>query len=527
MPISPMSFPVLSPEQAAPNVFGMQRGADLFKSMTQNAFLPQTLSEELKAKQIQNVIDQVKAQYAPQMTQAELSYKQAQTPNIQAQTSLLGEQAKYFGPEALSKIGLQKAETALTGEQAKNYGPNIQSEIGLRNAQTAHQQFLNNNPLLSMPGLPGQYGAVMYLKNHPELNVNPGNGPVAPQTNGSPASLPLGPGQVNNLTKNISSGMPGTNLTMSNPEINQLKTVPNLLGNSPLMGNPIGNPSDSLFDSIQKQTAAHLAQGQLALTRSQGYNFSQMPVDMRNYTLAQATAFGYDPMQASGHLLAGNTLQDLAKNKGYDEDPASWPNPVYAATGATRNTIQRRNSALSELNVLDKQILEATAPYAQRFYGWSPTQVKDAVGVLSSSQPKDFANQISNYKEEEQAKFLAARMITPEYNALRIKMMQGDVGIEALRHVGENSLNQFKTFESLLTPSVYKKANEYANQWLKDAVGAANNSVERPLQGSGAKNVISGPMVRVQKPDGSIISLPREGAQKLLKDFPDHKVAGG
>jgi hypothetical protein len=87
-------------------------------------------------------------------------------------------------------------EEQLKKAQQENqwYGPNMQSQIGLRGAQAGHlgslttgqnitnkflpqtlqsqldaSQFKANNPLLGMTGGAGQIGALLYLKQHPEL----------------------------------------------------------------------------------------------------------------------------------------------------------------------------------------------------------------------------------------------------------------------------------------------------------------------------------------------------------------------
>jgi hypothetical protein len=104
------------------------------QSGLQMRYMPEMMKEQLRQQQLANALAQVQAQYAPQMTQAELEYKQAMPANLQAQTGLTQEQAKYFGPTAMSNIGLQGAQTKLANQQANlpfggHYAPGIAGEI--------------------------------------------------------------------------------------------------------------------------------------------------------------------------------------------------------------------------------------------------------------------------------------------------------------------------------------------------------------------------------------------------------------
>lgn len=97
-------------------------------------YMPDMMKEQLRQQQLANALSQVQAQYAPQMTQAELEYKQQMPANLQAQTGLTQEQAKYFGPSAMSNIGLQGAQTKLANQQASlpfggHFLPGIGGEI--------------------------------------------------------------------------------------------------------------------------------------------------------------------------------------------------------------------------------------------------------------------------------------------------------------------------------------------------------------------------------------------------------------
>jgi hypothetical protein len=102
-------------------------------------YLPAEKSADLKKSQLENALSQIKAQYAPRMNESQLAHEGAQT-------NLLGEQAKYFGPSAESQMALNRSqiEAALRKSESpfKPY-----SNIGQLQSdrQMAVQQFGENS----------------------------------------------------------------------------------------------------------------------------------------------------------------------------------------------------------------------------------------------------------------------------------------------------------------------------------------------------------------------------------------------
>jgi hypothetical protein len=64
--------------------------------------------------------------------------------------------------------------------------------------------------------------------------------------------------------------------------------------------------------------------------------------------------------------------------------------------------------------------------------------------------------------------------------SLRLKAMGGQVGIEAIREVQEASMANVKSFQSLVSPAVYKQAQQYMTNWISQGLGAANNAAWKP-----------------------------------------------
>lgn len=161
-----IDFKRISFEEANPWISGLKAGQDIFKQSIQNAYLSPQLQANLQQQQADATIKQAQAQYAPEMSLANLQ-------NKQASTDLLGQQSKWYGPNAQSQISLRDAQEAVQRQEE------------------ALKKFFVKNPLLSKSGEAGQVGAVLYLQEHPELDPNRTNqGPIAGNVGGLPMTQP-------------------------------------------------------------------------------------------------------------------------------------------------------------------------------------------------------------------------------------------------------------------------------------------------------------------------------------------------
>lgn len=382
---------------------------------------PFMMMNELKKQQIANALSKVKLKYAPEMEQAELAYKQAMAPHMNAQTNLIGEQAKYYGPNIESEMALRAAQRALTGEQAKYYGPNIQSEIDLRRAQLPMleseakiAQFKAQNPLLSLPGVAGQIGAMKY---YDQLQNQEGQ-PQIGENGGKYSPIPR--------AKND--------------------------GQSPL--------SDMIQDSILAGIKKQNALSELYTKKAQGYDYEKLPKDQRAKLLAQANAMGVNELDASRLFRQGYSIGQIAETQGYD--PNNIPEPVYPATGPNVTATQRRMASIEELDYLNKWATEAIAPYSNRIAGYSPKQLFEAISGTNKSG---------------QSNYLAAMALQPEISSLRVKSLQGQVGIEAIREVTNSSMARLRTIQGLVSPDVYRAAQRILDEKIIEASKVANKSM--------------------------------------------------
>lgn len=337
--------------------------------------MPKAIQQESRGNELQNALRAIQAQYQPKLNEAEIAQRGAQT-------NLLGEQTKYFGPNIQSEMNLRNAQ------------------IPLVNAQTANTQLEANNPLLHASGAAGQIGAMLYLKAHPEL------------------------------ANKVNAGQIG----QDNPDLSQMI-------------------QDALTANIKEKNAF----AGLADKKSDAYNYQTLPASHKQYLLSQAAALGIDPQEATQRFINGESIKDMALSVGVD--PRKLPNPNYPATPADISRQHQREQAMAEINTLQPILSEAMAPYARKTDGYSPKQIAEALGGTNP---------------EAQAKFIAARALMPELSSLRIKALGGQVGVEAMKEVQSASLGHTKVFESLVSPAVYKRANELVDQWITLSVSKAN-----------------------------------------------------
>ena len=83
--------------------------------------------------------------------------------------------------------------------------------------------------------------------------------------------------------------------------------------------------------------------------------------------------------------------------------------------------------------------------------------------------------------KDQQAKFLAARMLAPEQAAIRLRAMGGNVGIEAIREMTDKAMVNGKNIQALVKPDVFNQANEYVEKAIYDAVEAANKASTKAI----------------------------------------------
>jgi hypothetical protein len=324
-------------------------------------------------------------------------------------------------PQQLQQQALQQQLANELAQVKLHYAPEqIQTNLAKERLET-------QNPLLKLTGPAAQIGGALWLQQHPEFNSAVGKpGHLTSQNNQSPLS---------GLNQEGVSSLPGT-------------------------------LADSILHNLQTSEQSKQAFSDYYNKRAQGYAYQQMPVDFKNQVIAQAQGLGYNPYESSQAFSEGKTILDLAKAKGYDPNsPEFWPEPQYAPTGATRTLNQKREQAGAELDALGKKLSDWTAPYSSRVYGYSPKQIAEA---------------LAGENKDSQAKFIAARILAPEFSSIRMRALAGQVGIGAIKEISDKAMTDLNIFQSLVSPDVYKKANQYANQAIEEALSAAQKAGNLP-----------------------------------------------
>lgn len=472
-------FPLLSPSQISPVMTGISQANQLYAQSMQNKYLQPDLQAALRKQQLSNQISQAQANVAPQMSAAQLAYQQAKTPNLNAATQYV-----------------------LSGQL-----PEAQSQAGYIGTMAGKNQFQLNNPATMLPGLPGQIGGLATLRNM-GLLADGSTPPAAPPTQN--ADFVNG---MNNGVPMRAPGMPSAgNMAPSAQNNGQI------LPPSPFSSSQSGIPSfqdatNLLVKSMMAQPEANIARADYYNKMASGYDFKSLPPTEKSYLIAQAAGMGVEPQTAAMYFNNGGTLNSLASSKGLDQN--NLPAPIYAATPQTVQLIQRRSQALNEINTIQPQITSGMAPYARQFNGYSPSQIADA---------------IQNDNPDQQARFLAARALMPEMASLRLKAMGGNIGIEAIKEVNNQSMGNIKSFQSLVSPKVYTAAQNYVDNWINQGAEAANKvglagtlantgginpstQVINPQNSSAQNNS----MITMKAPNGELFHLPASKLQAALK----------
>lgn len=245
------------------------------------------------------------------------------------------------------------------------------------------------------------------------------------------------------------------------------KQHPDLLGDDPAVQNQI---LGQMQDQLKANLANKKALGEFRVSQTNSSLFRALPANEKAAEIAQGNAMGLSPIQTEAVINSGRTMSDVAKELGYDQN--KLPNKRYSPTNRTVGNLQNREVAAAELNVLEKKVSSALAPYSRKVANYSPLQVAEA---------------IRGENTDGQARFLAARAIQPEIAGLRLKIAGGNVGITAIQEMVDASLGHSKVYEAAVSPEVYQKMNDYINDWIEEGMEAANAEVTQPIMGGKGK----------------------------------------
>lgn len=221
---------------------------------------------------------------------------------------------------------------------------------------------------------------------------------------------------------------------------------------------------DDIRKAYQEIHGSKLAHEEAVTNRSNditsGTGFDRLPIDEKKRAIGLTTAMGIDPVEGTQLLRSGKTLQDIAKEKGVKLEDIT---PVYPLTTENTKQLQKRTGYVAELKDLESKVAEPLSRYPDKIRGYSLKQIADSV---------------DNKNPDEMGKVLAARALSPEIAALRLKVAGGNIGIEAINALTEKSLQDSKIIEGLVDTPTYLATQKYITQWLEEAANSFKKNQE-------------------------------------------------
>ncbi len=215
-----------------------------------------------------------------------------------------------------------------------------------------------------------------------------------------------------------------------------------------------------------READANLIEQEIALTLKQksASNFRSAPPDIKRSMVAQATAYTGDQSKGLALLQEGKTLEEIAQMYGITPEEAENMPGVYPPTQPNITAAINRDVASTELEYLQPLVNEGMGEYINQI----------PINGFSVEQAYDLAKGLN---EDKQVKFMAAQMIMPEIIVLRLRQVGAEMSHAQYAELEEKTIGIKKAFEYGMTPEIYKKANNLANEWLAGAAKVANKKM--------------------------------------------------
>ena len=291
------------------------------------------------------------------------------------------------------------------------------------------------NPLLNTTGTAGQIGAALYLKQHPEL-----------------ISLLSG---TRTLPQNTGTGTTNSEqLPLSQEDIQRLSSSQKSSGFDPI---------EAIQNSISLEEKRKNSVSDFVTKKANSIAYNSLPKEDKAQALAQLRGMGIDATEASRRLSSGETVDEIAESAGYGKE--NRPESVFSPTLSDRNRANNRAASVIELNYLSDKVSNALAPYSQKIGSQSPLLINDL---------------LSGKNVDKVSSALAARGLSSEVVASRLRTANSPSGIQALREVAHNSLYNLDVPSFLISPKYFKEAQKKMDDWLTEAVNLANKQQLNP-----------------------------------------------
>ena len=243
------------------------------------------------------------------------------------------------------------------------------------------------------------------------------------------------------------------------------------------------------------------------IMKAEAYN--KTPTTYKSQQMALGAGLGLDAGETAKRLEAGDTISDIAKEKGIDPKTIV---PVHPMANENIKQGQIKSSLISELVNMEGNLNSIQGKYSRKFLGYSPKQIVQA---------------LKNENPDEQGMILAARNLAPEVSAIRAKIAtNGMVGIEAIRELTDKSLSNIKVFEPLVSQEAREAMEKYTNKLILDAANAYKQKMESYSQIQPEPGQQSAPSVPNQMMSNALNNNQPNQANNNF-DFAQYPVAGG
>lgn len=210
---------------------------------------------------------------------------------------------------------------------------------------------------------------------------------------------------------------------------------------------------------------------------------------MRQIGIAQSLGVSPSDFIRDAVNLGQGLEEQMLDKKGITPEQLQAIVPTYLPSGAVVSEQKRRDFMRSAINSVENEVIDAMAPYARRFYGFSLKQIGES---------------LKGENADEQAKYLAALAMQDELANMRVAMAGGASTQGAIENMVRKSLGKATTLNEFVSPEVYKKTQKQLNEWLNKMSDAGRDEIYGVRQaGGGAFNV--------NNIDGQRIADPYQG----------------
>lgn len=448
-----------------------------------NPFLKgMSASQDLLTKSLANMKAGAELPYAGPQAKANVDYTNALTPHVQAETKKILEEIPWIGREKASEIALRNYQGQLASSEAAKNNYMLKHPGYLAGDTGKTIQYLTDAGFIPPGSLGNNSNVTARVPPPQDYQVNNNASPAAPTAPAQPIApgsstgmgrVDVNPQQPAPLRDQLSQmqmqgqqeqqGQQGQRPGAEplHPKYQALAAAHQTGQSDPAAGIAVQPGFNMVNDSAPFNTGNRLADAELnrpfaqaAYQRKmvQGFNYLHATPEAKNYMIAQLAGAGIDPSVAISRLSNGETVPEILKSAGFD--PANAPDPDFLPTRGNVQQLKQRQAALKEVDKLSSFISSGLGPYSRSWFGYSPKQIGQAMLGMNP---------------EEQKKFLAARMLAPELSSARLMLAQGKTGITAIQQIMDKSLINAKSFQSFVSPEVFKGAQEMADAALRDS----------------------------------------------------------